>query len=1102
MSTPPRKKGLTLPLALLHSLLSQKGRGYGSISFGLVLLTVFFAFHSSLMELPSPVWAFLLGGGIISFLLGILFLFLEERILRERVREQERLFEFLLEYIPDLIYFKDRESRFVWASLSHARHLGLEHPEDLLGKTDFDFFSKPHAEEAFFDEQRIMKTGEPIIGKIEQETWPDGRTNWVHTTKIPLRDEKGEIIGIVGISRDITELKEKEETLERERTFLRDILESVQDGISVLERNLTILMANPFMERMYEDSSPLVGKKCYEAYQGRTSPCLFCPTIPAMEQGEKVTHVVPYIHQGEVKGWLELTAYPFRDKEGHILGVIECVKDITERVRAEDTLRESERKFRILAELSPAAIVIYQDNRYIYCNRMAEILTGYTQEKILSMPLLAFIHPEDQERARRNAEARQRGEKAEDEYELRIVRKDGAVRWTFLRGATIHLEGRFAGLAVLLDITERKIMEEHILRLNQVLKAVRNVNQLITKEKERQRLAEGVCRELMEGCGYSGVFVALSPQREEETLILSLGFGDISPLLNKLCQEFKRDSALRRTLRVGKDCNGHPLLVSLLRPEEDLFVVPLEWSGTYFGILGVSLPSPSIGGEEEEALLFELSQDLSFALYSIKLEKEQEEIYRALEESEAQYADLFYNMVEGFALREMIFDEEGNPVDYRFLKVNPAFEHLTGLRKEDVIGKTAREVLPTLEPFWIETYGRVAQGGRPVTFEHYAEPLKRYYSITVYSPRPGQFATIFNDITERKLAEERIRYLTFHDVLTGLYNRTFFEQEANHLDTPENLPLSIIMGDLNGLKLINDAFGHAMGDELLRQAARILEEICAGRGIVARLGGDEFVVLLPRTSSTEVQALGEKIQEAFHRTFVESIPLSISLGYGTKTESKESLSEILRIAENWMYQRKLIERTSLHNRVLQAFRASLQAVTQETEEHSQRIRDLALRLGKALGLSQRELDELSLLAEFHDIGKITIPRTILEKSGPLNEEEWSIVKKHPEVGFRITQSIWELSSIATYILFHHERFDGQGYPRGLKGENIPLLSRIIAVCDAYDAMVSSRPYRRAYTKKEAMEELKRCAGTQFDPRIVEIFVKILEEDNYPKPPSL
>lgn len=1081
--------------------MGQKVRGYGSVAFGLLLLGIFIVFRTRLMEFPPIVWGTILSGGIVALLFGSVFIPLEER-LKKKLEEQEKFLKSLLEYTPDLVYFKDRESRFIWASLSHARHFGLERVEDLLGKTDFDFFSKPHAEEAFLDEQRIIKTGEPVIGKIEQETWPDGRTNWVHTTKIPLYDEKGGIIGIVGISRDVTELKEKEEALVRERVFLKDVLESVQDGISVLDRNLTILMVNSFMERMYEDSLPLVGKKCHEAYYGRTSPCFFCPVIPAMEQERKVTHVVPYVRQGEVKGWLELTAYPFRDREGNILGVIEYIKDVTERIQTEDALRESERKFRTLTELSPAAIVIYQDNRCVYCNKATEYLTGYSQEEILSMPLLASIHPEDRERARRNAEARQRGEKAEEEYELRVVRKDGTVRWALLRGSTIRFQGRFAGLVALLDITERKATEERILHLNKVLKTVRNVNQSIAREKDPRHLIEGICQELVEGRGYTGAFVALYPPGESEALVSVLGFDNVPPIPRELCEKLQEKIPLGKIWKIEKRSEDFPpAFASFLRPGEGLFVVSFEWKSNSFGILVASLPSWYLKDEEEEMLFFELSQDLSFALYSIELEKEKEKIHKALEESEAQYADLFHNMVEGFALYEMIFDEKGNPTDYRFLKVNPAFEQLTGLRAQDILGKAAREVLPGLEPFWVENYGRVAQGRGPVHFEHYAEPLKRYYSVTAYSPRPGQFATIFEDITERKLAEERIYYLTFHDTLTGLYNRAFFEKEVDRLDIPENLPLSVIMGDLNGLKLINDTFGHTIGDKLLQKAAQILEEACKDRGIVVRSGGDEFVVLLPRTTSTEVQALGEKIQEAFHGTLVELIPLSISLGYGTKTDPKEPFSETLQIAENWMYQRKLTESTSFHSQVLQAFRVSLRAVTQETEEHSQRIRDFALRLGKALGLSQRELDDLSLLAEFHDIGKIAIPQAILEKPGSLDEEEWSIVKKHPEVGFRITQSIWELSPIANYILFHHERFDGKGYPRGLKGENIPLLSRIIAICDAYDAMVTGRPYHKARTKEEAIEELKKCAGTQFDPRIVEAFVKILEKETSSTPES-
>ncbi len=1079
------------PLNFLEKFLSfflgRKGRGYGSLLFGGVLLLIFF----SLPSFPFRLSVLTMSG--VSFLSGILFLFLEERILQKKTHAERAFFRFLLKYIPDHVYFKDRKGRFVWASESLARHFGLERVEDCLGKTDFDFFSLPHAQEAFSDEERIIATGEPVVGKVEKETWPDGRTNWVHTTKIPLCNERGEIMGIVGISRDVTDLREKEDALERERAFLQDVFESVQDGISVLDRNLNVLTVNSFMEKMYADSSPLVGRKCYEVYHGRTSPCSSCPSVLAMEQGKKVTQTVPYVWRGEPKGWLEVTAYPFRDREGRILGVIECLKDVTERIEMEEALRESEEKFRTLTELSPTGIVIYQDHRYVYCNPMAAVITGYTQEEILSMPVLAFIHPEDRERVRRNVEARQRGERAEDEYEIRIVRKDGTVRWLLLRGSTVRFGGRFAGLVATLDITEWKAMTERILRLNRVLKGIRNVNQLITREKDRKKLIEGVCRELVEGCGYTRSLIILYSGEEGEDVTAHSGFEGRSFPFHELCRAYSVNLHPGKVWKIAeKEERCYPLS-PLLLPGEGFFVVPLEREGKSLGILLASLPLSSMGDEEEEALFLELAQDLAFALHSIELEREKERMHKALVESEAQYADLFYHMVEGLALHEMIFDEKGHPVDYRFLKVNSAFERLTGLKAEEIVSKRAKEVLPDLEPFLIETYGQVVQRGESVTFEHYSGSLKRYYQVTAYSHRPGQFATIFEDITTRKLNEERIQYLTFHDILTGAYNRTFLEREVERLDIPENLPLSVIMGDLNGLKLVNDTFGHAMGDELLRRAAKVLMEVCGDRGIVARLGGDEFVVLLPHTRSAEVHALGENIQEAFRSISIESIPLSISLGYGTKTKPEESLADILRIAENWMYQRKLTENMSFHNRVLQAFRTSLRAVTQETEEHSQRIRDLALHLGRALGLSQRELDELSLLAEFHDIGKISIPQAILEKPGPLDEEEWSLVKKHPEIGFRIAQSITELSSIANYVLFHHERFDGRGYPRGLKGKNIPLLARVIAICDAYDVMVTGRPYRQARTKREALEELKRCAETQFDPRIVEVFVTILED---------
>lgn len=1083
-------------------LLGRKSRGYGAVVFGFILLFIFTIFHGKLMEEPKPVWVSFLAGGIVSLFFGILTLALEEKVLSRKASEQEQLLTFLLEYIPDHIYFKDREGRFIGGSRSLARYFGFERVEDLIGKTDFDFFSSPHAEEAYADEQRIMETGEAIVGKVERETWPDGRVSFVLTTKVPLRNEKGEIIGIVGISKDITELKEKEEALERERQFLNSVFEGIQDGLSVLSRDLTILRVNSFMERLYEDAMPLVGKKCYEAYYDRQVPCFFCPTIPAMETKRKVTHIVPYTRKGEVAGWLELTAYPFIDSEGNVLGVIEYVKDVTDRVRAEDALRESERKFRTLTRLAPAAIIIYQGGRFVWCNEETERLTGYTQEELLSLPVDFVVHPDFRERVRRNAALREEGKEAETQYEVKVIRKDGEERWILIRGATIRYQGQYAGLAVCLDITKEKEREARLLHLNSVLKSVRNVNQLITKEKDRERLVQGVCRELIEGCGYTGACVVLFPKDDKPPLKLALGFPqEAFEAFRATCSfevalEELQKFPIKKVQKISsKDPCATPL-VHLLRPGEGLFVAPLEWGEILYGFIIASLSLPFVADEEEEMLFLELSQDLSFALHSIDLEEIREKARKALEVSEEKFRTLAESLPVAVLIR----------TKGQWIYANPFVEALTGYKPEEFLQEELwQEVSPegaSIVTRWEKELGIIPFEQE---FSLRTRGNERRWVLARFTPVRYQdeeaLLVLLLDLTERKLAEERIRYLTFHDVLTGLYNRTFFEQEMVRLDTPENLPLSVIMGDLNGLKLVNDTFGHAMGDELLRQAAQILKRMCKKRGIVARLGGDEFVVLLPRTTSQEVQALGERIQEEFRKTTVESIPLSISLGYGTKVNPEEPLDEVIRIAENWMYQRKLTESTSFHNQVLQAFRASLRAVTQETEEHSQRIRDLALRLGKALGLSQRELDELSLLAEFHDIGKIAIPQGILEKPGPLDEEEWAIVKKHPEVGFRITQSIWKLSSIANYILFHHERFDGTGYPRGLKGEDIPLLSRIIAICDAYDVIVTGRPYRRARTKEEAIAELKRSSGTQFDPRIVEVFIKILEESQ-PQDPSV
>jgi len=350
---------------------------------------------------------------------------------------------------------------------------------------------------------------------------------------------------------------------------------------------------------------------------------------------------------------------------------------------------------------------------------------------------------------------------------------------------------------------------------------------------------------------------------------------------------------------------------------------------------------------------------------------------------------------------------------------------------------------------------------------------------------------IVMDITERKEAEKKLKYLSSHDKLTGLYNRSHIEEEIARLDTERQLPLSIAMGDVNALKLINDAFGYRNGDKLLVKVGKILKKCYRKEDIIARWGGDEFLVLLPKTSEEDAVKLLDRVREACERTTNQKIPASVSIGISTKTIKAQNIQDIIKEAEDRMYQHKLTESKSIHSSIIASLKATLWERSHETEEHGRRLKELSLKLGRVAELAPNELDELALLSTLHDMGKIGIEDSILAKPGKLTKKEWEVMKRHPEIGYKIAQSSPQLLQIADGILYHHEWWDGTGYPHGLTGENIPLISRIIAIADAYDVMTHNRVYKKAVTKKEAIKEVKRYSGTQFDPGLVKKFIKIV-----------
>ena len=351
---------------------------------------------------------------------------------------------------------------------------------------------------------------------------------------------------------------------------------------------------------------------------------------------------------------------------------------------------------------------------------------------------------------------------------------------------------------------------------------------------------------------------------------------------------------------------------------------------------------------------------------------------------------------------------------------------------------------------------------------------------------------ILHDISGRKEMEKHLSYMSFHDSVTNLYNRAYFEEELKRLDTRRQLPLSVIIGDINGLKLINDAFGHKEGDRLLKSCGNVLKNCCRAEDIVARWGGDEFSMLLPRTNEEIALEIVSRIKQRSSRTSGGKIPLSIAIGVSTKSKSHQDFAKIIKKAEDDMYRNKLIEAKSIISSIISSLEKTLFEKSVKTEKHTKRIKEMALELGKSIKLPPNEIDELSLLATIHDIGKVAILDVILNKKENLSKKEWDTIKRHPEIGYRIAVSSKQLSSIAEYILTVHEWWDGNGYPQGLKGENIPVLSRIIAIVDAYEVMITGRPYKKAVSKEEAIAELKKCSDTQFDPELVKRFVKILE----------
>ncbi len=367
------------------------------------------------------------------------------------------------------------------------------------------------------------------------------------------------------------------------------------------------------------------------------------------------------------------------------------------------------------------------------------------------------------------------------------------------------------------------------------------------------------------------------------------------------------------------------------------------------------------------------------------------------------------------------------------------------------------------------------------------------HSIPVFKEGcPAGLRGIIMDITERKEMEERLKNQSLRDPLTGLYNRFYFENEMERLERTGYKQISVIICDVDGLKIINDSFGHDRGDDLLLAAADVLRNSLRDSDIIARIGGDEFAIILPNCGKVPAEKAFNRILGAVkeYNGANPSLPLSLSVGLAT-TKRPSDLRDLYRQADDDMYREKLHQGKDTRGIVVQALIRAMEAKYCETGNHMESMLALVSDLGRAAGLHEKRLQALRLLARYRDIGMVGIPESILLKQGALTSMEKKEVQRHCEIGYRIAQLAPSLVLIADLILKHHEWQNGEGYPIGLKGEEIPLECRILAIVADFNAMTEDRPYRKALSNIEAVSELKRWAGIQYDSKLVEKFLKIL-----------
>lgn len=721
---------------------------------------------------------------------------------------------------------------------------------------------------------------------------------------------------------------------------------------------------------------------------------------------------------------------------------------------------QAENRYRILVEQIPAVtymLALDEVNSMLFISPQIEQMLGFSLAEWLDDSRLWHkqLHPDDCNRVLAElAHSQASGKPFRSEY--RLLSKDGQVVWVNNEARVVQ-DGQLKLLqGVMLNISDRKQVEEALGESLEKFRALfHNANDAIflhniTNDGIPGRLIEVndiACQRL----GYS----------KKELLTMSSKDIDAPEYLNeipKIAQEF---------LTKGR------ITFEMAHVSRNGTKIPVEISFHIFTLNGTKV-------------VLSIARDIT----------QRKQAEDALKASEANYRAIFESVNDAI----FVHDKETGEI----LNVNLKMQEMYGYTPEEARHLNVEDLSSGKHPYTQEEgllLIKKAVQGEPQLFEWMAkDKTGRLFCVEVNLKRAfidGKYCVlaVVRDITERKQMEEQLKYLSLHDPVTGIYNRVYFEQEMGRLESGRHNPVGIIICDVDGLKLLNDTMGHNIGDKVLVTAAGIIRQSFREDDVVARIGGDEFAVLLPDSDSAVVESASQRIRNsvALYNEANTRIPLSISVGFAVSSKASSiNMAQIFKEADSNMYREKLQSGQSARIAILQTIKKALNTRDFIIEGHVDRLQSLVAELAMAIGLPDHKIADLHLLARYHDIGKVGIPDCILFKSGSLTPVETTEMQRHCEIGYRIAMSTSDLVPIADWILKHHEWWNGNGYPLGIKGGEVPLECGILAIADAYDSMTSIRPYRKAMIHHEAVAELKKYSGSQFNPQLVSKFIELFE----------